>query len=198
MRLNTRSRVLLPQPEGPMKAVTFSLRDLQVDLLQRLELAVVEIEVAHDILGFSPAATRTRVSMGLSSVSCCGRARAPGCSAPARPRVIRNTPAHASFCQFSYGLIANLKIVTGRLAIGSRRSIVQNWLDSAVKSKRRRLAGNTRQRQQDARDDAGTRRLQGHGGDHLPLRRAQRVGRFAQRVGDQAEHVLGGADDDRE
>ena len=30
--------------------------------------------------------------------------------------------------------MANLKIVTGRLAIGASRSEVQNWLDSAVKS----------------------------------------------------------------
>ena len=48
--------------------------------------------------------------------------------------VIRKTPAHASFCQFSYGLIANLKIVTGRLATGPLRSEVQNWFDSAVNS----------------------------------------------------------------
>ena len=48
--------------------------------------------------------------------------------------MIRNTPAQASFCQFSYGLIANLKIVTGRLAIGWLMSLVQNWFESAVKS----------------------------------------------------------------
>ena len=47
---------------------------------------------------------------------------------------MRNTPAQASCCQFSYGLIANLKMVTGRLAIGCARSEVQNWLFSAVNS----------------------------------------------------------------
>ena len=31
--------------------------------------------------------------------------------------------------------MANLKIVTGRLAIGSPRFRVKNWLESAVKSK---------------------------------------------------------------
>ena len=51
------------------------------------------------------------------------------------PRVIRNTPAQASFCQFSYGLIANLKMVTGRLAMGCDKSLVQNWFDSAVNSR---------------------------------------------------------------
>ena len=50
------------------------------------------------------------------------------------PIVIRNTPAHASSCQFVKGLIANLKMVTGRLAIGSFRLSDQNWLDNAVKS----------------------------------------------------------------
>ncbi len=30
--------------------------------------------------------------------------------------------------------MANLKIVTGKLAIGSFRSVLQNWLDSEVNS----------------------------------------------------------------
>ncbi|MNL15573.1 hypothetical protein D3C87_1365660 [compost metagenome] len=50
------------------------------------------------------------------------------------PMVIRNTPAQASCCHSVNGLIAKRKIVTGRLAIGLFRSLVQNWLDSAVNS----------------------------------------------------------------
>jgi hypothetical protein len=47
MRLKVRSSVLLPQPDGPMKAVTLLLGDVQVDALQRVELAVVEVQVFH-------------------------------------------------------------------------------------------------------------------------------------------------------
>ena len=46
MRLKVRSSVDLPQPEGPMKAVTLLLGDVEVDVLQRVELAVVEVQVA--------------------------------------------------------------------------------------------------------------------------------------------------------
>ena len=47
---------------------------------------------------------------------------------PSTVMVMMNTPAQASFCQFSYGLMANLKIVTGKLAMGLDKSEVQNWL----------------------------------------------------------------------
>ena len=68
--------------------------------------------------------------------------------------MIRKTPAQAS-CPVLVGLIANLKMVTGRLAIGSFRLVVQNWLLSAVNNSgavRRKCA---RHSQQDAGDHAG-------------------------------------------
>ena len=43
IRFRVRRKVDLPQPEGPMKAVTWLREDLQVDILQRLESSVVEI-----------------------------------------------------------------------------------------------------------------------------------------------------------
>ena len=45
-----------------------------------------------------------------------------------------SAPSQASCCQLSYGLSANWKITTGRLAIGALRSVLQNWLLSAVNS----------------------------------------------------------------
>ena len=48
-------------------------------------------------------------------------------------RVISSTPAQASCCHSEKGLIANLKIVTGKLAIGSFKSVLQTWFDSEVK-----------------------------------------------------------------
>jgi hypothetical protein len=46
MRLNTRSSVDLPQPEGPISAVTRFSGNLQIDALQRMELVVVEVQAA--------------------------------------------------------------------------------------------------------------------------------------------------------
>ena len=46
MRLMARSRVDLPQPDGPMIAVTRFGGNAHVDVLERVALAVVEIEVA--------------------------------------------------------------------------------------------------------------------------------------------------------
>ena len=51
MRLSTRSSVDLPQPDGPMKAVTLLCVERHVDVLQRAVVAVVEVEIAdRDLL----------------------------------------------------------------------------------------------------------------------------------------------------
>ena len=47
MRLKKRSSVDLPQPDGPMKAVTRCGAEREIDVLQRVVLAVIEIEVAR-------------------------------------------------------------------------------------------------------------------------------------------------------
>ena len=46
MRLSTRSSVDLPQPDGPMKAVTLLAIERQADVLQRARVAVIEVEIA--------------------------------------------------------------------------------------------------------------------------------------------------------
>src|SRR5262249_11353729 len=101
--------------------------DLDVDVLQRMELAVVEIEIARldldHLVGRGGAALPRALGDHFGAD---GFHRLPPLSNMARattlitstPIVIRNTPAHASFCQSLNGLIANLKIVTGRFAIG--------------------------------------------------------------------------------
>ena len=40
--------------------------------------------------------------------------------------VMINAPAQARSCQFGYGLRANWKMTTGRLAIGAFKSVLQN------------------------------------------------------------------------
>ena len=100
---------------------------------------------------------------------------------PSTARVMRNTPAQASCCQFSYGLMANLKMVTGRLAIGSDRLEVKNWLFSAVNSSGAVSPAMraTASRMPVTTPARAARSVMLH--DHLPLGRAQRVGRLAQR-----------------
>ena len=46
MRFMTRSSVDLPQPEGPMKAVTFGYSG-RVIVFERLVVAVKEVEIPH-------------------------------------------------------------------------------------------------------------------------------------------------------
>ena len=67
MRLSTRSSVDLPQPDGPMKAVTLSVVERQADVLQRLGVAVEEIEVRgiEMLLGqTAPSRRRARSAHG--------------------------------------------------------------------------------------------------------------------------------------
>src|SRR5262245_35149694 len=105
-----------------------------------MELPVVEVEVPggdqqvlapRRVFRFTLGDHRAQVLHRL--ISSLNSARAMTLIA-STPIVIRNTPAHASCCQSANGLIANLKIVTGRLAIGWASETDQNWLESAVKS----------------------------------------------------------------
>ena len=45
MRLMQRRKVDLPQPEGPMRAVTCVLADVEIDIEQRLLLAVEDVDL---------------------------------------------------------------------------------------------------------------------------------------------------------
>ena len=69
MRLSVRSSVDLPQPDGPMNAVTRRSRDVEVDVLQRVELAVVEVELADRHLRAAPARSADAVTCGRAATS---------------------------------------------------------------------------------------------------------------------------------
>ena len=186
MRLKVRSSVDLPQPDGPMNAVTLLLGDVEVDVLQRVEPAVVEIEVAHRDLGASRSARATlagRIGHGVHgclSVLLRNSARARMLRT-STPRVIRNAPAQASCCQSSYGLIANLKIITGRFAIGCAQVAGPELVVERGEQQRRGLAGDARHREQHAGDDAGARGAQrdASGSPSTSARRARRRPRAA-------------------
>ena len=45
MRFRVLSSVDFPQPDGPINAVISLFRDLQVDVLERLEIPIIEIQV---------------------------------------------------------------------------------------------------------------------------------------------------------
>ena len=80
-----------------------------------------------------------------------------------------------------------------RVEVGAPELVVERG-----EQQRRRLAGDARDREHDAGHHALHRRAVGDHHDHLPLRRAERRRRLAQRVRHQAQHVLGGAHDDRD
>ena len=66
MRLKERSSVLLPQPEGPMMAVTLCAGTSSVTRLERVVRAVEEVEVArHDARRRRSRGVRRRNAGGL-------------------------------------------------------------------------------------------------------------------------------------
>ena len=79
-----------------------------------------------------------------------------------------------------------------RVEVGAPELVVERG-----EQQRRGLAGDARDREQHAGQHALHRGAVGDHHDHLPLRRAERGRRLAQRARHQPQHVLGGAHDDR-
>src|SRR5690606_26986967 len=132
--------------------------DVERDVLEALELAVEEIEVAH-LEGVARLAGGGSAPAGCEGLGSDGEGGVghggflEGCRCVARQTltfsrkntrarmlsastvsVMISAPAQARRIQLSYGLMANWKITTGRLAIGPPMSVLKNWLLSAVNS----------------------------------------------------------------
>src|SRR6185437_3125782 len=105
----------------------------QADRFQRPRLAVEKIQVADRNLLYKSRAVAgsdrdRRNGDGRYTHGCLPdetRLRAVMLSARTASVMIR-APVHASDCQSLYGLSANWKITTGRLAIGALRLVLQN------------------------------------------------------------------------
>ncbi len=71
IRLIQRRKVDLPQPDGPMKAITRTLRNVDIDIsFQRVLVAVIDIDVARDHLRRCAAMRRHRgVTGGLCTMA---------------------------------------------------------------------------------------------------------------------------------
>ena len=71
MRLKQRSTVVLPQPDGPMNAVISFLRIAHVDVADRPERAVVDVEIVdvedHGRLGARVDARARRLGRGIAA-----------------------------------------------------------------------------------------------------------------------------------
>src|SRR4029077_17016480 len=115
----------------------------QADVLERLDVAVVEVEMAHIELDRAGSLRHGRRRPGLHYGGGPQSRLPPGLNdTTTRALMLRirmlsvmiSAPDQASCCQFGYGLRANWKITTGRFAIGALRLVLQNWLLSAVKS----------------------------------------------------------------
>src|SRR5438093_89704 len=116
-------------PESPMP-----LGDIEIDVLERVEFAVIEIERANRHLGGRERRVGcARFDRG-SGKRGHGGHRAIRWRNNVRARtfnsntvsVINSAPAHANCCQSLYGLIANWKMTTGKFAIGALKFDVQN------------------------------------------------------------------------
>ncbi len=71
MRLRQRRKVDLPQPEGPISAMTWLRRDVEAHVVDRLLLAVEDVDVARRILGASTKASPTVSPARASRMSSC-------------------------------------------------------------------------------------------------------------------------------
>ena len=60
MRLMQRRNVDLPQPDGPIKRRHGALRNVEIDIVQRVLVAVVDVDVARDHLGAARSASAAR------------------------------------------------------------------------------------------------------------------------------------------
>ena len=208
MRLIVRSSVDLPQPDGPMNAVTRALGDVEVHVLQRVELAVVEVELARSRhlrrrrrhAAAARATYRCRASI---VVRMCG----PWLSATeawrnsVRARMLsdehrqRDQQRAAPRERLPVVERAHRELEDHDRQVGHRRVHVAaaELVVERGEEQRRGLAGDARDREQHAGDDAAAHRAQRHHQDHLPHRRAERHRRLAQAVRHQLQHVLGGA-----
>src|SRR5664279_1416284 len=77
------------------------LRDVERDVLERLEAAVVEVEIAHRQLGLLGHRAVDRGVHGCEAQALLRKKVRARMFNNKTPSVIRNTPAQASFCQFS-------------------------------------------------------------------------------------------------
>src|SRR6185437_9444363 len=112
----------------------------EAHVLQGMQASVIEVELAHFDLGRGLRDRLHGLDLALRHAHR-DRAPCPSLETTVRARmlstriaaVMRSAPVHASRCQLSYGLRANWKITTGRLAMGALRLVLQNWLLRAVK-----------------------------------------------------------------
>src|SRR5471032_2155222 len=204
MRLSVRSSVDLPQPDGPMKAVTCFSWMSRLTLVRlciyrrrnsvpksrwscawrswrrffRWSVAYswsIAYEEYRSVRDFL-AEQRARQDVQRQYAEGHQQRAAPGQRAPV---VVR---AHGE-------LVDHHRQVGDRhVHVGAEELVVERG-----EQQRRGLARDAGQRQQHAGDHAGLDGAQAHQHRHLPARRAEGEGRFEQAVGHQAQHVVGGA-----
>ncbi len=194
IRLIDRRKVDLPQPDGPISAVTVFGSTIEVDVLDRLERAVVGGDVGgFDALGHDgvllssaergcggPAASRRRSAAARGRRASARRSR-PGPARTGRrrrPAGRRRGPATTG-CSWN-----GLKLIAAPPPATSSTGAVSPAARATASMTPVTMPG------------SGGR--QHHLQDRLPLRYAEGVRALAQRRGHQPQHLLGGADDRRQ
>ena len=194
----------MPQPDGPMKAVTRLVPSVEVDALQRMVFAIVEVQVARGDLRRAPREA-VRGSRSAGALTETERSLISG------PLGAENAGANI---QGKYGqgdeqgtapgellpvfVGALHEVVDGHRQVGHGLGQVEaeELVGERGEQQRRGFAGNARGRQQHAGDEAGARGAVGDPLDDQRARQPQRACRLAQRIGHQQQHVFGGAQHD--
>ena len=193
MRLRQRTKVDLPQPDGPMMASTLRGCDRERDVLDRARgspnqaLRSCDLELGS-LDGFEP---------GDGSVHACTRRRVASLATQAeradeQQQAERGAPGLVvPVLVRADGVVEDLhRQRRGRLQSGRQ---FQYWLLSAVKSSGAVSPAARAIDEQRGGDDAAERRAQHHREAGAPRRHAERQRRLAQRARHQADHLLGGA-----
>ena len=141
-------------------------RDRHGDVLQRVALAVIEVEIADLDLVVpetgAVAAGAIDMIAGAIIVHLCLPLRASSRTSRLRTStnaVSTKAPAQASACHSSYGLIAYWKITTGTLASGCVEVRAPELVVQRGEQQRRGFSGDARDAEQDSGEDRAHRRL---------------------------------------
>src|SRR5438132_600539 len=183
IRLRHRSRVLLPHPDGPMMAVT-------VWAGNRIDTSVSTARGPNSAVSRA-ASTGGRASAGGAMTLRYRAAGGEGEHEHERHQHERGRPGEA----------VPLVERTGRVHVDLQRQglhrlqHVRRKVEIAERREQqgRRLAGDARDPHQAARHDAGERRAGDDAQRRAPARGAEGERRLAQRMGDEADHRIGGA-----
>src|SRR5215510_9266653 len=189
IRLRHRMKVDLPQPDGPMIAVT--------------ALGAIVTPIPRSTWALPNHALRSRTTIPSAMFLSYPRDAAARCHARRQAYHENQGDQHERpRPRLAVPVVIGRDRVRKDLERQRRDRLVESVVPEAISERReeqrRRLAGDARDSHHDARDDPGTRRRQDHAQQDLPLLDPERQGRLAQGARNQSDQFFAGPHHDRQ